>query len=212
MDGTVLAVAVIAVVGGALLKSITGLGLPLVTIPAVADVETAVAFTALPNLAQNLGLAWCERAAWPSTRDLPVLGVTGFVGAVLGTIVLVSIPEEPLVILLLVVVVAYAALYLSRPEFSLPVERSRAWAPVVGTTAGVLQGAVGISGRVVASWIHSSRLPQRAYILSVTGLFALAGAAQLTVLAGGGEMDGRWTAAVVACWRPSPSEAGSGDG
>lgn len=202
MDGDVLLVALIAILVGALLKSISGIGLPLVTIPAVAavaDVETAVAFTALPNLAQNLALAWGERTARPLTRDLPVLGTTGVVGAVAGTLVLVSAPEEPLIVVLVAVVLAYVVVFLARPDFSVPAVRSRTWAPLVGTAAGALQGSVGISGPVVASWIHSYRLDQRAYILSVTVLFALAGAAQFVVLAGGGKLTGLWMATTIAC-------------
>lgn len=202
MDGEVLAVALLAVLAGSLLKSVSGLGLPLVTIPAiaaVADVETAVAFTALPNLAQNLALAWRERDAWPETRDLPVLGLAGFAGGVAGTVVLVSVPDDPLVVLLAIVVFAYAVLFVTAPQFRVSASRSRAWAPLVGTVAGALQGAVGISGPVVASWIHGYRLRQPAYILSVTVLFALSGVAQIFVLAGGGRLDSLWGGAALAC-------------
>ncbi len=81
-----LIVAGIAIVIGSLLKSISGLGLPLVTIPAVsyvADIETAVAITALPNLTLNGALAWRERTSWSQTRDLPALGAAGLAGAAL---------------------------------------------------------------------------------------------------------------------------------
>lgn len=202
MDGDVLAVALVAVLAGSLLKSITGLGLPLVTIPAiaaVADVETAVAFTALPNLAQNLALAWRERDSWARTRDLPALGAAGFAGAVAGTLVLVSVPDEPLLVLLAIVVLGYVILFFSTPSFSLSPARSRTWAPWVGAVAGLLQGSVGISGPVVAAWIHSYRLAQPAYVLSVTVLFALSGAAQFGVLTVGGSLDGLWGPTVLGC-------------
>lgn len=202
MTTQVVVVALVAVLAGSLLKSISGVGLPLVTIPAVAfvaDIETAVAVTALPNLAINLALAWRERASLGETRDLPVLGFMGFVGAGLGTVVLVSVPEAPLIALLTLVVVAYALTYFSNPDFRIDPQRAQRLAPAVGTVAGALQGAVGISGPVVAAWIHSYRLPRSAHILSVTLLFAVAGSAQLPVLAANGEMDGRWTVSAVAC-------------
>lgn len=195
-------VTLVAVVIGSLLKSISGLGLPLVTIPAVsyvADIETAVAVTAVPNLALNGALAWIERASHTETRDLPVLCITGFVGAVVGTIVLVSVPEEPLIGLLIVVVVVYAITFFVNPEFRVDPRRARQLAPVVGTTAGAMQGAVGISGPIVASWIHSYRLSRNAYIFSVTLLFAVAGAAQIPTLVLSGRMDGLWAVAVLAC-------------
>lgn len=195
-------VALVAVAVGSLLKSISGLGLPLVTIPAisyVADIETAVAVTALPNLALNGALAWIERSSWPETRDLPTLGITGFFGAVLGTFVLVSVPEEPLIAVLVVVVVVYAVTFFTNPEFRLDPRSARRLSPVVGTAAGAMQGAVGISGPIVASWIHSYRLPRQAYILSVTSLFAVAGAAQIPTLAVSDRMTGLWTVSMIAC-------------
>lgn len=202
MSTTVVVIALAAVVVGALLKSISGLGLPLVAIPAItaaADIETAVAVTALPNLALNAALAWSERSSWGETRDLPVLGAAGFVGAIAGTLILVSVPDEPLIVLLVVVVAVYVATYFAKPDFSVSADRSRRLAPAVGTVAGALQGAVGISGPVVASWIHSYRLPRSAHILSVTTLFAIAGVAQLPTLVLSDEMDGRWTVALLAC-------------
>ncbi|MEM7273810.1 MAG: sulfite exporter TauE/SafE family protein [Actinomycetota bacterium] len=195
-------VALVSVVVGAVLKSISGVGMPIVTIPAiayVADIETAIAITALPNLALNGALAWQERAWLPETRDLVALGVTGFVGAVVGTLILVSVPEEPLIALLVAVVVVYAALFFRNPELRVGPERSRRLAPPVGMVSGLLQGSVGISAPVLASWIHSYRLPRNAQILSVTGLFAVAGLAQLPTLALSGELTGRWTVAALAC-------------
>ncbi len=65
--------------------------------------------------------------------------------------------------------------------------------------AGVFQGAVGISGPIVGSWIHSYRLPRSAHILSVTSLFFITGLAQLVVLISTGELSGRVTATLLAC-------------
>ena len=202
MSAEQIAVALIAVVAGSLLKSISGVGLPLVTIPAiayVADVETAVAVTSVPNLALNGALAWRERSAAGETRDLPVLGATGFVGAIGGTLLLAWLPEAALILLLVAVVFAYAVSYFTNPEFSLRPTTARRWSPFVGLSAGAMQGAVGISGPIVASWVHSYRLPRNAHIFSVTALFAFAGVAQVPALAIGGQLDGRWWVALIAC-------------
>ena len=63
-------------------------------------------------------------------------------------------PDPPLwksgegVVLLLftVVVLAYAVLFFTRPSFSVERSQARRWSPAVGTLAGAMQGAVGISG------------------------------------------------------------------
>lgn len=158
-----------------------------------------MAVTALPNLALNGSLAWRERSQWRATRDLPVLGAFAAVGAVIGTVVLVSVPEEPLIGLLIAVVVAYVVSFFVSPSFSVGPRASRRAAPAVGTVAGFMQGAVGISGPIVASWCHSYRLERRAYILSITVLFSFASVAQFPTLVVGGELSGRWTASVLAC-------------
>lgn len=203
MTTGVVVVALIAVVVGAVLKSVSGVGMPLITIPAiayVADIETAVAVTAVPNLALNSGLAWAERQYRSSTRDLPILAVAGIIGAAIGTVVLVSVPEGPLIGLLLVVVLIYAFTFLRSPDLIISPDRSRRYSPLVGGLSGILAGSVGISAPVLVPWIHGFRLPRGAHVLSLTLLFAMAGLAQVSVLAVGGALgDGRWLVGLVAC-------------
>lgn len=197
-----IAVALLAVVVGALLKSISGIGMPIVTIPAVAavaDIETAVAITAVPNVVLNGALAWRERAGMAGSRDLVVLGAAGFVGAIIGTAVLVSVREDALIALLVVIVVIYAVTFFAKPDLRIEPGRATKLAPAIGLVSGGLQGAIGISAPVLVSWIHSYRLDRQAQIFSVTALFAAAGLAQLPALVASGQMTGNWTVAVLAC-------------
>ena len=53
-----------------------------------------------------------------------------------------------------------------------------------------MQGAVGVSGPVIGSWLHAYRLPRDAYIFSLAVLFLLAGTAQTTTLASIGAYSG----------------------
>ena len=53
-----------------------------------------------------------------------------------------------------------------------------------------MQGAVGISGPIVASWMHAYRLPRDAYVFSVTVSFLLSGTTQIVVLAASGRLWG----------------------
>ena len=195
-------IALIAMLAGSTIKSISGMGLPMVAIPVITiveDVETAVAVIALPNLLINATMAWRARDTYPDTRDLPVLGLTGFAGGVIGTLVLVSWDEKPLVAGLVVIVAIYVVMFVGSPDLRIGPSTSRRWAPTVGTTAGLLQGAVGISGPLVGSWIHSYRLERRAHILSVTTMFTLSGVSQLITFLVRGDLDGRWTVALLGC-------------
>ena len=202
MSGTELAIVLVAVVIGSIAKAVTGMGLPLIAIPIASlfiDVDTAIVVIAFPNMLANAFLAGRERTSYAETRDLPTLAVAGVAGAVAGALLLVNIPERPLVIAIIAAIVGYVVLFFAHPEFRVGPVQSRRLAPLVGGVAGVFQGAVGISGPIVGSWIHSYRLPRGAYILSVTSLFFITGLAQLIVLIASGELSGRVVATLLAC-------------
>jgi uncharacterized membrane protein YfcA len=202
VSGTELAIVLMAVIIGSIAKAITGMGLPLIAIPIASlfvDVNDAVVVIALPNVLANALLAGRERSSYAQTRDLPTLAIAGVIGAIVGTLLLVNIPETPLVVAVIVSIVGYVVLFFAHPEFRVGPERSRRLAPAVGGVAGIFQGAVGISGPIVGSWIHSYRLPRGAHILSVTSLFLITGSTQLVVLVSSGELSGRVVATLVAC-------------
>jgi len=197
-----LAIILVAVVIGSIGKAVTGMGLPLIVVPVAAlfiDIEDAVVIIALPNLLANVVLAFRERAHAGVTRDLPRLGVFGMVGAAVGTFLFVTAPEEPLVVALIVAIAIYIAMFFLKPDLHTTPERSRRWSPGVGVVCGLFQGAIGISGPIVTSWIHSLRLPRGAHILSVTVLFLFTGITQFAILAANGELSGRTIATLLAC-------------
>jgi uncharacterized membrane protein YfcA len=202
VTGTQLAIVLVAVVIGAIAKAVTGMGLPLIAIPIASlfvDVNDAIVVIAFPNVLANAVLAGRERHSWAETRDLPTLAIAGVAGAVAGTLLLVNIPETPLIIAVIVSIVGYVVLFFAHPDLQTTPARSKRLAPGVGSVAGVFQGAVGISGPIVGSWIHSYRLPRSAHIFSVTTLFFITGLTQLIILVSTGELSGRVTATLLAC-------------
>lgn len=195
-------IVLVAVCAGALVKAVTGMGLPVIAVPVISlfvGVEDAVVVMAIPSVASN-GLLWFHaRHHAGETRDLPRLALTGMLGAVAGTLLLVSLPERPLLVVLAVTVLFAVVTFARHPELRIGPEASRRWSPVVGGTAGVLHGATGISGPVYASWLHAYRLRPDAYVFSVTALFFLAGAVQLVLLLASGRFTaGRWMGAAAA--------------
>ena len=176
---------------GATVKSVTGLGYPLLAVPLIAlaiGVEDAVVVVAVPNLAANVYLCWESRDARGDTRDLGRLIGFGMAGAVVGTLLLVRVPEEWLLIGLALTIGVFILNFLRRPELRMDRSVARRWSPVAGAAAGLMQGAVGVSGPVVATWLHGYRLPVRAYIHSVTIIFGTTGAVQLAILLAQGQM------------------------
>ena len=202
VNGTQLTIVLIAVVIGSVVKAVTGMGLPLIVIPIASlfvDVNDAVVVIALPNVLANAVLGGRERHSVGETRDLPVLATAGVIGAIGGTLLFVNLPETPLVIALILAIVFYVVLFFAHPDLQTTPEQSRRWSPIVGAVGGSFQGAIGISGPIIGSWIHSYRLPRGAHILSVTFLFFITGLTQLVVLITNGELSGRLTATLLAC-------------
>ena len=202
MSGTELTIVLVAVVIGSVVKAVTGMGLPIIAIPIAAlfvDLDDAVVTLVFANLLANCVLAYQERGHARETRDLPVLAIAGVIGAVIGAVAFVSLPETPLVIILIVAILIYVVAFFTKPDLHTGPERSRRLAPAVGATAGAFQGAIGISGPIVGSWIHSYRLDRGAHIFSVTSLFLVAGLAQFAVFAATGELAGRVGASLLAC-------------
>ena len=141
MDGRDLVIIVLAILAGAVVKSVSGMGLPVIAVPLITLVlplEEAVVVTALPGLAVNGVIGWRERSHVDQTRDLPVLATTGVVGAVFGTLLLVHLPEEPVLIALAVIVLCYVALALVRPAFRLAPVTATRWAPAVGLSLSLI--------------------------------------------------------------------------
>lgn len=192
MTGFEIAVVLGASLLGAFVKSVTGMGYPLLAVPLITlvlGVEDAVVIVAAPNVTANALLCFGAREARSDSRDLPVLVGFGMAGAVFGTFALVSVPEAPLLLALVATITAFVVNYVRAPEVAIdPVTASR-WAPGVGVVVGLMQGAVGVSGPVVATWLHGYRLPKQTYVFSVTLIFGLSGLVQLVLLASSGAFD-----------------------
>ncbi len=205
MSGQALTVIVLASVFAAFVKGVTGLGYPLIVVPLATlatGIEDAVVAVAIPNLAANLWLCWTERSARGEVRDLPRLLVPGVLGAVVGTFALVNLPEDPLLALLAVTVLGFVVLFVRSPELRLSPALTHQWAPAVGAVTGVVQGAVGASGPVIATWLHGYRLGKSAYVYAITLIFAVTGSIQIAVLTTQGEMTGARLAGSVAAGIP----------
>lgn len=185
MSETDLLVIAVASLVGSFVKSVTGMGYPLIAIPLLTlflGIESAVVIIAVPNLVLNGLLNRGVREEHTRSRDLPVLLVTSILGAYLGTLVLVEAPEKPLLLGLALSVFIFVLQRLRNPELHLGTETTRRWAPVAGAFAGFSHGAVGVSGPIVAMWFHGYRLPKDTYVYCVTALFFVSGATQLVVL------------------------------
>lgn len=181
-----LLVIVLAIGVGAFVKGVTGTGLPQIAIPvmaAVVGVERAVVVMAIPGVMSNAWLVWRTRTVRHETRDLPVLAATGIVGAALGTIALSVVDPRLLTVTLAVMILVYIGIATWRPHLRLPPSTTRWTSPPVGLVAGALQGGTGVSGPLLATYVHGLALAPQAYVLSLSVLFGVFSVVQVGTLA-----------------------------
>lgn len=180
-----LVVIVAAIAVGAFIKGATGGGLPQIAIPVMAvflGVEHAVVVMAIPGVVANGLLVWSHREEAGRTRHLPAMLAAGVVGAVVGTMLLESLDGRVLSACLAVVIVGYIVVATARPDFTWPARATRLGSPPVGLVAGGLQGATGISGPLLTTWLHGFGLPPRAYVFALSSLFFVFATVQVGTL------------------------------
>lgn len=189
VDAEALLVIFVAIALGALIKGITGSGLPQIAIPVMAiflGVERSVVVMAIPGIVSNGWLIWRFRGHYGQTRDLPMLLATGTVGAVAGTWLLKALDPRILSGVLAVIIVVYLVMRQLRPAFELSPTTTRRLSPPVGLAAGTLQGATGISGPLVTTWLHSYRMEPPVYVVALVTMFQVFGTVQAITLVGVG--------------------------
>lgn len=179
---TELAVVVASLCVGAFIKGMTGFGLPQVAVPILAvflGVEHAVIIMAIPGVASNLWLLHKHRPPrQPRQLRLRAMMVSGVVGAAGGTLMLKSLDNRALSLVLALLIVGYVAVTTSRPTFRIPWSVHRVTALPVGFLAGGLQGAAGISGPLLTTYLHGLRLGSSTYIHALNALFLIGSATQ----------------------------------
>jgi uncharacterized membrane protein YfcA len=179
----------VAMAIGSFVKGATGQGLPQIAIPVMATflgVEAAVVIMTIPGIVTNSWLMWKHRHHFSGTRDLPVLLVTGTTGVVAGTILLDSLNDNVLSLTLASVIVGYAVIFFTHPSLRLEPEVTRYTSAPLGVASGVLQGATGGSGPLLATYLHGYRLDKQVYVISITTIFQVFAVVQSVTLVGVG--------------------------
>lgn len=174
-DPVALIVIAIGLAMGGILKGATGAGMPVIAVPVIAafyDIRLAVIIIIIPNFAINLQQLWRYRRDAGSRRVTAQLVVGGMIGAVVGTITLVSLPQTSLMLLMAAIILIYIALRLARPSFQIPLPIAERTAWIAGGLGGILQGALGISSPAAITFLSALKLPRPNFIFSASAFFA----------------------------------------
>jgi uncharacterized membrane protein YfcA len=177
----------IAISVGALLKGMTGIGLPLIAVPAIASlssVQEAVLLMVIPVMGSNL---WLVATHWQYRKSirqhLPFL-IAGFCGGIVGTLLLVSVDDRWLKLLLMAWLALYLVQYALGDALHFIFRAKGATAALIGATAGTVHGASGISAHIVAPYFHGRGLAAAPYAFLVAVAFLTTSSAQLVTAIG----------------------------
>lgn len=186
MTGLAILVALLLLTTGATVKGLIGVGLPMIAIPGLAlffGLPAALAIVVLPVLAANLWQVWQFRACYEPGGSVVRFLIAGGCGTVLGTLILISVPERALELTLAAILTGYIVLRLTNPEIALGAGRARRIAPPIGLSAGLLQGSTGISGPVVITFFHGQRPSRPEFVFATGAVYATFSGVQLMSLA-----------------------------
>lgn len=183
--GSVLAIFV-ALAIGSFSKGATGLGLPFIAMPLLAQmfgVERAVATLVIPGFISNGWLIWTHRAQAAETlKPMRIFLAAGLFGAVAGSWVLSHADPRVMKFALAAALGGYLIFFLLNPHYRLSERFNAALSPVLGVAAGAVQGSTGVSAPLIAPYVHALRPSKNGYVLGVATAFTLFGLSQIVSL------------------------------
>ena len=174
MEPTTLMLAFAGIALGGFLKGATGAGAPVVGVPVLAlvfNVPMAVAIFSVLNLVSNIWQAWAFRREVTDRYLVWAFAAGGAVGAIIGSVLLATLPIPILMATLAGVVFGYIALRLARPDWHLAREPGRRLSPYVGLIGGVMQGAGGLSAPVSVTFLNALNLNRAEFIGTISVFF-----------------------------------------
>lgn len=166
---------------GSLAKAVTGFGLPLIAVPVTAaflGVEAAVVILTVPSTVSNVWLLWVHRHNAKLFPNMKLTIIAGIVGVAAGTWVLSSLDEQKLYLLLALWIAFYLLWLMVGGKVRLSVKNGDRWFPSITLVAGVSQGATGVAGPFIATYVHAMGLAPSAFVFAVSVVFLVFGVGQ----------------------------------
>lgn len=191
MDLLDLTVIFAALFVGGTLKSATGVGLPIVAIPVLTvyfELRFAIAIVVIPTFLSNLWQVWKFRVERPPRFLVNSILVGSTLGVVLGVTILAIVPDKWLNLGVAAIVIVFLISRAYKPGWRFNEHRARILALPASITAGMLQGATGISAPVVITYLSAIDLKKNSFIFSVSLMFLVAGGVQLPAMIAAGMM------------------------
>ncbi|HZT51192.1 MAG TPA: sulfite exporter TauE/SafE family protein [Stellaceae bacterium] len=189
MDPVSLALASLCVFLGGAVKGVAALGLPLVSIPLLAWVvglKSAVALLVVPMFGSNFVQSFQGGLFLANLRRFRVLAATVLVFTLIGTRLLVRLPQHVLALVIGLSLIVLPLVIHFQPSLVVS-ERQRRWAdPLVGAVAGLLGGIAAYYGPPIMLYLMGLRLTRDEFVSAISLLYWIAAAGIFVGVLGSG--------------------------
>jgi uncharacterized membrane protein YfcA len=168
-------------------KGITGIGIPMVSIALLSiavSVPQAVALLPVPILVANTWQAFRgRRFRWSLRRFRPLI-IALALGMVIGALLLKRVDDRLLQAIIGVAVMLFSITSLSTPELRVSAPAERPLGAVAGALGGVLGGMSSLFGPPILMFLVSLHLPKDEFVAAIGAIYLLGGVFLLVALAG----------------------------
>jgi uncharacterized membrane protein YfcA len=171
MHSLPLLLAALGIIFAGFVKGVAGLGFPTIGVPVATlflDPQTTVVAITIPAFFMNVIQAVQGGASLALVRRFVPTFLFLVPGAIGGTALLASVPAHLLVLILGVIVTAYAAIALWRLHLVIPPAHERWTGAVTGLCAGMIGGATSIFAPPLAIYLTALQLSKQAFIATIS--------------------------------------------
>jgi uncharacterized protein len=165
-------------------KGVLGFGVAIITVPLMSvfvGPKAAIALMSLPSMFNNFLIMWQwrDKDSLPLIRRITPILISGFIGIILGSFLLVYLKTEVIMLSMGLLTVLYVLTEKWRKDWLIPAHQERYWATPVGFLAGLLGGVSGISGPLLVAYLYSLKLAKHLFVYAMSTLFTLFTVAQV---------------------------------
>lgn len=172
----------LGLLAGSTVKGVAGIGLPLVAVPlltVLVNLKTAVTMTTVPIIGSNF-VQSIQGGRFPHlVKRFWTLLVPLFVAIIVGTRLLVVLPERVLDLIIGTAVISIPLFLHFSPHIRVTRAHER-WAnPLIGIASGLLGGVSTFYGPPIMLYVFGMRLPKDEFIPTISLMYTVAGVGML---------------------------------
>ncbi len=137
------------------------------------DIDRAVAIMIIPGVFLNMWLIWTYRKYAVRIKNFQLVCSAGVIGVICGSLVLTTVAPSYLLLFLAIWLGGYLLSLFFKKKLLRSNSAGRHKMVIVVAIAGLIQGAVGTAGPILAPFVHSLNLKQPQYVFVISVLFQI---------------------------------------